>query len=72
MSAIEPASEKIHYDRDGQPTEVVISYERYEKYQEFVEAYGLDLSDEENADLDEALADSRAGRREAFVSEDEV
>ena len=55
----------IRYDRGGKPVEVVIPYEQFI---EFIETYGLDLSDEEQGDLREAIADRKEGRDERFLS----
>jgi len=54
---------------DGRPSAVQIPYDQFV---EIADALGLDLSEQEEGELREALADSRAGRREAFVSLDEV
>lgn len=54
---------------DGRPSAVQIPYDQFV---EIVDALGLDFSEQEEGELREALADSRAGRREAFVSLDEV
>jgi hypothetical protein len=55
----------IRYDRSGKPLEVVIPYE---EFVDFIESNGLDLTDEEKADIREAKADREAGRMEKFVS----
>ncbi|NQX01817.1 hypothetical protein HQ447_14270 [bacterium] len=60
---------KIVLDEKGDPAEVIIPYSQFV---EMVETYGLDLTDSEESDLREALADSRARRREAFVRADEI
>ena len=60
---------KIVVDEKGKPLEVIIPYEQYV---EFVETYGLDLSEEEKASLREAQADLAAGNKDAFVSMEEV
>jgi hypothetical protein len=60
---------KLILDENGDPAEVVIPYDQFV---EMVEIYGLDLADSEESDLREALADSRAGRREAFVPASDV
>ena len=54
---------------DGKPTAAIIPWD---EFQELVEAQGKDLDDEERNELREALADSRAGNRDAFVPADEV
>lgn len=69
MSVIALEAETIHYNREGKPTEVVIPYS---KYIEFVEAYGLDLTKEEEEGILEAEADLAAGNKEAFASMEEV
>ena len=60
---------KLILDENGDPAEVVIPYAQFV---EMIEIYGLDLSDSEESDLREALADSRTGRREAFGSASDV
>ena len=49
--------------------EVVISYEQFI---DFIETYGLDLSDEEKEDLREAIADREEGRDERFLSAEDA
>lgn len=69
MTAEGILKENIRYDRGGKPVEVVIPYE---EFIDFIETYGLDLSDEEKVDLLEAQADIKAGRFENFVSAEEA
>ena len=59
----------VRYDRDGKPIEVVIPYE---EFVEFIESYGLDLSDDEKESILEAKADREAGRTENFVALEEI
>ena len=59
----------VRYDRDGKPIEVVIPYE---EFVEFIESYGLDLSDDEKDSILEAKADREAGRTENFVALEEI
>ena len=59
----------VRYDRSGKPLEVVIPYE---EFVDFIETYGLDLSDEEKESIREAQGDLAAGRRENFVSAEEA
>lgn len=55
----------VRYDRVGKPIEVVIPYE---EFVDFVETYGLDLTDDEKETIAEAKADREAGRTENFVA----
>ena len=59
----------VRYDRGGKPLEVVIPYD---EFVDFIETYGLDLSDEEKEAIREAQSDLAAGRRENFVSAEEA
>lgn len=59
----------LRYDRSGKPLEVVVPYDQFI---EFIEDHGLDLSDEDKSDLREAIADGKAGNRDAFVSYDDI
>ena len=59
---------KIVVDEQGAPLEVIIPWAQF---CEMSEALGLDLSEQEQTLLREALEDSRMGRREAFVPLDE-
>ncbi len=65
MTAESILRESVRYDRSGQPLEVVIPYG---DFVEFVEAYGLDLSDDEKDSVREAGADLEAGRTENFIA----
>ena len=69
MTAESILQNSIRYDRGGKPLEVVIPYE---EFVDFVETYGLDLTDEEKAQIREAIADREAGRSENFVSLDDL
>jgi len=60
---------KVVVDESGNPVEVIIPYEQYI---EFVETYGLDLSDEERDAILAAKADFVGGNVEEFVSAEEV
>ena len=60
---------KIVIDENGAPQEVIISWAQF---CELSEALGLDLDATEQAELREALDDSRTGRREAFTPLDEL
>ncbi|MEO5714073.1 MAG: hypothetical protein ABIT37_11350 [Luteolibacter sp.] len=55
----------VRYDRGRNPVEVVIPYD---EFVDFVETYGLDLSEDEKESLVEAKADREAGRTENFVA----
>lgn len=55
----------VRYDRVGKPVEVVIPYE---EFVDFVETYGLDLTDDEKDSIAEAKADREAGRTGNFVA----
>lgn len=65
MTAEAILSKSVRYDRGGKPLEVVIPYS---EFVDFVESYGLDLSEEEKESVREAQADREAGRTENFVS----
>lgn len=60
---------QILLGEDGKPSAVQIPYDQFV---EIAETLGLDLTDSEAEELRGALADSRAGRRETFVSLDAV
>ena len=65
MTAEAILQKSVRYDRSGKPLEVVISYA---EFVDFVETYGLDLSDDEKDSVREAKADREAGRMENFVA----
>jgi len=65
MTAEAILQKSVRYDRRGKPLEVVISYE---EFVDFVETYGLDLSDDEKNSVREAKADREAGRMENIVA----
>ena len=69
MTATALLQKNIRYDRSGKPVEVVIPYE---EFVDLVETYGLDLTDEEKAQIRSAEADRKAGRMENFVSLDDL
>jgi hypothetical protein len=58
--------ENTRFDRGGSPLEVVIPYE---KFVEFVEEYGLDLTDEEREAIREAKSDWDAGRLDNLLAQ---
>ena len=60
---------KVVFDEHGAPQEVIIPWAQF---CELSEALGLDLDATGQAELREALDDSRAGRQEAFTPLDEV
>ena len=66
MNAIQ---KKIVIDEHGEPQEVIIPWAQF---CELSEALGLDLAETEQAQLREALEDSRARRREAFTPLEEL
>ncbi|MCP5533690.1 MAG: hypothetical protein H7A48_10995 [Akkermansiaceae bacterium] len=65
MTAVTILQKSVRYDRGGKPVEVVIPYE---EFLDFIETYGLDLSDEEKDSIREAKADREAGRTGNFVA----
>jgi PHD/YefM family antitoxin component YafN of YafNO toxin-antitoxin module len=69
MTAETILQKSVRYDRGGKPVEVVIPYEQFI---DFIETYGLDLSEEEKEDLREAIADREKGRNDRFVSAEEA
>ena len=60
---------KMLLDEDGQPEAALIAWPDFVKISE---SLGLDLDEQEQRELDEALADSRARNHAAFVSADDV
>ena len=60
---------KLVLDEKGNPSEVLIPYEQFV---ELAETYGLDLAENEQNELREALADSKARNRDAFIPAEEV
>ncbi len=62
-------TKKLVLDEKGNPSEVLIPYEQFV---ELAETYGLDLDEREQEELREALADSKARNRDAFIPADEV
>lgn len=66
MTAID---KKIVVNERGEPQEVIIPWAQF---CELSEALGLDLDGTAEAELREAIEDSRARRREAFTALDEL
>ena len=66
MTAIQ---KKIVIDEHGEPQEVIIPWAQF---CELSDALGLDLDGIEQAQLREAIEDSRARRREAFTPLDQL
>ncbi|MDB4265373.1 hypothetical protein N9891_01345 [bacterium] len=62
-------TKKIVLDEKGEPSGVLIPYSQF---MELSESYGWDLDDQESKELSEALADSKAGNKEAFIPASEV
>ncbi len=58
-------TKRILFDDLGKPSGVVIPYD---EFVELSETYGWDLDGIEREELSEALGDSLAGNREAFVA----
>jgi len=69
MSAAEALDKKIVVNSKGEPLEVIIPYGQFI---DFIEAYGLDLDEEEKAGIRKAQVDIKAGNWGAFLSADEV
>ena len=69
MSAAEALEKRILYTEDGTPSEVMIPYE---KFIDFIETYGLDLTEDEQSAIREARFDIDSGNLDAFVSADEA
>ena len=63
MTAEAILQKSVRYDRSGKPLEVVISYA---EFVDFVETYGLDLSDDEKDSVREAKADREAAGLDIF------
>lgn len=68
MSAL-TAKPKIVVDAKGKPLEVIIPYEQYV---EFVEAYGLDLPDDERNSILRAKSAIEKGDYSEFLSAEAV
>jgi len=68
MSAV-VLEKKIVFNSEGDPVEVIIPYAQFVA---FAEAYGLDLTKTEVDAIHEAEADRVAGKRDAFISLDEL
>ena len=66
MIAIE---KKIVRDAEGNPREVIISWE---DYQNIIELLGLDLDEDAISDLMEARRDRESGNKDAYVRLDAV
>lgn len=66
MSAI---AKKIVVDDQGDPQEVIISWD---SYQHLAEVMGWDLDENEESQLRQARQEHEAGNRDAFVSLDEI
>ena len=65
MTAQVLLQKSTRYDRGGKPLEVVIPYE---EFLDFIETYGLDLTDDEKDSIREAKADREAGRSGNFIA----
>ena len=66
MSAI---AKKIVFDDQGDPQEVIISWD---SYQHLAEVMGWDLDEKEEAQLHQARQEHESDNRDAFVSLDEI
>lgn len=69
MTAEALLKKSVRYDRSGKPLEVVISYD---EFIDFVETYGLDLTEDEKEAIHEAQAERKANRDENFVGIEEA
>ncbi len=69
MNAETILKENTRFDRKGSPLEVIVPYETFI---DFIEEYGLDLTEEERKAIRETEADIAAGKHENFVSSDEA
>ncbi len=69
MTAEALLEENVRYDRGGNPVEVVIPYA---DFIDFIESYGLDLSDTEKSNIREARTDIKSKHFENFVSAEEA
>lgn len=69
MNAEAILEENTRYDRGGKPLEVVIPYG---EFIDFIESYGLDLTEEERKHLLEVQADTKAGRSRESISSEEA
>ena len=67
MSATALEADRIFYDKDGKPSEVLVPFAKFEEMKDIIERNLLDFDAEEIRDLEEALEDSRKGNREAFI-----
>lgn len=64
MSAV-VLQKKIVLDAKGDPVEVIIPYKQFVQ---FFEAYGFDLTQEDENDIREAEQDRKNGNATAFIS----
>ena len=62
-------NKKYIVDGQGNPTEVIISWEDFVKIEELL---GLDLDGETIDDLRQARADREAGRKDQYVNLDSI
>lgn len=69
MNAETLIQENTRFSRDGSPLEVVVPYETFI---DFIEEYGLDLTEEEIDSIKEAKKNMAEGNWENFVSSEEV
>ena len=69
MSAADALEKEILFNKEGKPSKVIIAYD---KFIDFIEANGLDLSDEDLAGIREAEVDLAAGNKDAFIGHDEL
>ena len=60
---------KIVYDENGKPVEVILPWE---VFQEIEETLGLDLDEKATEALKEARKDRESGRKEAYISLEEI
>ncbi|MDA1006069.1 MAG: hypothetical protein O3A87_06260 [Verrucomicrobia bacterium] len=67
--AVVTITKKIVLDEEGNPSEVLIPYAQFV---ELTETYGLDLDEDEQSELRDALADSKARNHDAFVPAEEA
>lgn len=67
MTAEALLEKSTRYDRGGKPVEVIIPYEQF---MDFMEEHGLDLTQEEITDLEEAQNDLKTNRGSFVRAED--
>jgi|TARA_B110000908_G_C10005158_1_gene335951 hypothetical protein len=69
MNAETIIKKNTRFDRRGSPLEVVIPYDQFI---DFIEEHGLDLTEDEKQSIKQSQADWAAGKRDQFISSEEI